>query len=194
MSSASSSGDTSMGRAVSIKRRPRATTRQAQADAPSQDEVQPIIAAFLRALADCVEQDPAFGRALLAIYAQSCSTGPGADDVSAPRKARTRRAASRPQGTQVPSAATAQSAATSAPSPTPDPPTDPFALLRAHGEAALRARLGELEPASLRSMIRAYRLDPARISARWSARERLVDLIVEQVRARTSLGRAFERV
>jgi hypothetical protein len=150
-----------------------------------------VIAAFLRALADRVEQDPAFGRALLAVYAQSCMSVPrNAADMPAAGTAHRRPEAAEPQDA---SSAVTQIAPSAAPGP-PGPPLDPFALLRAHGDAALRARLSELDLASLRRVVRAHRLDPARISARWSARERLVDLIVEQVCARASLGRSFEHV
>jgi len=185
MSSANPGGG---GAATPAHRQPRSNTRRTQANASSPDEARPVIAAFLRALADRVEQDPAFGRALLAVYAQSCLSVPrNAADMSAAGKAHRRPEAS---GTQDASSAVTQIA----PSAAPGPPLDPFALLRAHGDVALRARLGELDLASLRSVVRAHRLDPARISARWSARERLVDLIVEQVCARASLGRAFEHV
>jgi hypothetical protein len=71
---------------------------------------------------------------------------------------------------------------------------DPFATLRGSGEDGLRAALGAVEVAALRRIVRTHRLDPARVSARWTARERLVDLIVTQVRARASHGQAFARV
>lgn len=189
MSSANPGGG---GAVTPAHRQPRSNTRRTQASASSPDEARPVIAAFLRALADRVEQDPAFGRALLAVYAQSCMSVPrNTADMPAAGKAHRRPEASEPQDA---SSAVTQIAPSAAPSPPPGPPLDPFALLRAHGDVALRARLSELDLASLRSVVRAHRLDPARISARWSAHERLVDLIVEQVRARTSLGRAFEHV
>lgn len=71
---------------------------------------------------------------------------------------------------------------------------DPFAVMRAGGEEALRQALEPYESADLQRIIRTHRLDPARISARWSARDRLASLIVDQVRARANHGRAFERV
>jgi hypothetical protein len=67
-------------------------------------------------------------------------------------------------------------------------------LLRVHGEQALRATLDGLDLASLQRIVRAHHLDPHRVSARWSARERVIGLIVEQVRARAQHGKAFERV
>ena len=74
------------------------------------------------------------------------------------------------------------------------PPLDPFAVLRQSGEQGLREALVALDLASLKAIARAYRLDPARISARWTAPERIIELIVEQAQARLNHGRAFERV
>lgn len=137
------------------------------------------LSAFLRALARRVEQDPAFARTLLAVYAESSASPPVVlpqpQSAATGTRERTRRAA----------------VVEAAP---PAPALDPFALLREHGEAGLRERLSHLELPALRAILRAHRLDPARIAARWTARERIADLIVEQVRARSSLGRAFERV
>jgi len=74
------------------------------------------------------------------------------------------------------------------------PPLDPFAVLRQSGEQGLQGALTSLDLMSLRAIVRAYRLDPARIAARWTAPERIIELIVEQTRARLNHGRAFERV
>ncbi len=74
------------------------------------------------------------------------------------------------------------------------PIPDPFVLLRERGEIGLRAALEELELATLRQLVRAHHLDPARISARWTARDRVVTLIVTQVQARANHGKAFARV
>ena len=67
-------------------------------------------------------------------------------------------------------------------------------MLRKDGEDGLRAQLAQLDVAALRQIVRAHRLDPARISARWTATDRVIALIVEQVRARANHGRAFERL
>jgi hypothetical protein len=74
------------------------------------------------------------------------------------------------------------------------PSLDPFAVLRQSGEQGLQQALMSLDVGSLRAIVRAYRLDPARISARWAAPERIIDLIMEQALARLNHGRAFERV
>ncbi len=133
------------------------------AGAESAPERRAALVAFLRALAIRVEQDPAFARTLLAVYAESSQAQP----APPPRSPAT---------------------------PTTVPPLDPFALLREQDEVALHSRLVELDLAALRTILRTHRLDPARIASRWTSRERIADLIVEQVRARTRQGRAFERV
>jgi len=69
-----------------------------------------------------------------------------------------------------------------------------FEFQRQAGEQGLQEALASLDLASLKAIVRAYRLDPARISARWTAPERIIDLITEQARARLNHGRAFERV
>lgn len=74
------------------------------------------------------------------------------------------------------------------------PALDPFVVYREHGEGALGEALSKLDVTALRTIVRAHRLDPARISARWTTPDRLVALIVQQVRARANIGRAFAQV
>ena len=77
---------------------------------------------------------------------------------------------------------------------TPPIPLDPFRMLRDQGEKGLQDALEPLDLAELRALVRRHRLDPARISARWSQRERVIQLIVTQVRAYASYGTAFSHV
>jgi hypothetical protein len=133
------------------------------------------VARFLRGLAQRAEQDPAFGRQIAALLVEA---GVLPDGQPAAPGARTRGTTRRL--TAAPPADAAE--------------LDPYALLREHGEEALRARLGALPAAALHTVIRAHRLDPARISARWASQARLVELIVAQVRARADHGKAFSRV
>jgi hypothetical protein len=83
---------------------------------------------------------------------------------------------------------------TAAPSGDGVPALDPFVLYREHGETALRAGLETLDLAALRAIVRTHRLDPARISARWTLADRLIGLIIQQVQAHAISGRAFARV
>jgi hypothetical protein len=121
-----------------------------------------------------LERDPALGARLTSIARESGLLGP--QPCAQHNIARTH--------TTPPARAEA---------PAGEPP-DPFALLRERGEDGLRAVLNELDVAGLRAIVRMHRLDPARISVRWTARDRLVALITEQVRARARHGRAFERI
>jgi hypothetical protein len=147
-------------------------TRRKQGDTEAHEAR--AIAAFLRGLAERVEQDATFAAEIATLLRES---GLALDTTSA-----TTRPA--PRSSQ------------SAPKPAEERPEvpNPFAVLREQGEDGLRATLAPLELPALRQIVRTHRLDPARISARWTARDRVIALIVDQVRARANLGRAFERV
>jgi hypothetical protein len=151
---------------------------------------------FLRALAARIEDDPAFGHALLALLHESGLLSPSPSTQNRVFAADIAKQARRKEDgvdegrtLSSPSPSVASAAKSAAPAP-----LDPFAELRGHGEAELRAALANLDLAALRQIVRVFRLDPARISARWKTSERVIDLIVEQVRARADLGRAFERI
>jgi hypothetical protein len=141
------------------------------------------VAAFLRELAARAEADRAFGAYLLeALQASGLATllaeGARACEAAPSPPAQTAKGAGRSR----PAASVAASS------------IDPFAVLREGGESGLRAALAGLDLASLRQLVRTHRLDPNRVSARWSAHERVVALIVDQVRARANHGKAFARV
>ena len=159
---------------------------------PSEDEESTLaadlpdltaVSAFLRALAARVEHDPQVGRQIAQLLVESGLLAAGGHTAAvrghSPTSSRGNTRAQAPggpaDGTNVLGA-------------------DPFVVLREQGEPALRAHLTTLDPPSLRQIVRRHHLDPARISARWNHRDRLVGLIVEQVRARADHGKAFERV
>jgi hypothetical protein len=142
------------------------------------------VAAFFRALAERVERDPDFGRTVAALLTES-GLGPGAVQRRAGRRAT-------PSASRHVSASDARQPA-GADSKDAQLP-DPFALLRDTGEHGLRERLAQLDLPGLRQVVRLNRLDPARISARWTNRERLVDLVVSQVRARADHGKSFAHI
>ena len=145
------------------------------------------LAAFLRELAERAERDPALATRLREALGASglldandhprhaATTGKERTPASLATRRVTRRA-SRGAGTDAAS------------------PPDPFVLLRERGEAGLRTTLEGLDLAALRTIVRSHRLDPARISARWTVRERVIELIVTQVCGRANLGKAFARV
>lgn len=146
------------------------------------------LATFLRKLAERAERDSALAARLREALRASglldgadhsrCAEGP-------PTVTRASRAGDTRRHTHRSDALTAAAG---------DPPPDPFVLLRERGEDGLRAALDGLELAALRTIVRTHRLDPARISARWTARERVIALIVTQVRGRADMGKAFARV
>lgn len=138
------------------------------------------VAAFLRELAQQAESDSAFARHLRTALTKSGLLDAGADT-------------SRPLASAKPRARTSSRTEARTPASAETPP-DPFGIYRGQGEDALRATLDALDLATLRAIVRTHRLDPARISARWSARDRVINLIIEQVRARYNHGRAFERI
>ncbi|MEO7003742.1 MAG: hypothetical protein ABI068_18070 [Ktedonobacterales bacterium] len=167
---------------------------------PATQEAQ-ALGAFLRGIADRAESDPTFAATLTHVAQESGVTRlvGGApvrrqanqqEAPSATAKAKGRAAkAHQPQAT----AAQPTSTSPSTPLSTTEPP-DPFRLMRDQGEEALRAALTALDLTALRQIVRSHRLDPARISARWTTPERIIALIVDQVRARLNHGRSFERV
>lgn len=135
------------------------------------------VVSFLRALAERAERDQQFAATLADCLAESGLLDKRVDGApGAQRPARSRRA---------PGAGGGDGRAA---------PLDPFAYWRTQGEVATQAALDALDLVQLRAIVRAHRLDPARVSARWAARDRVVALIMEQVKARLNHGRAFERV
>ncbi|HEX4627479.1 MAG TPA: hypothetical protein VH137_01720 [Gemmatimonadales bacterium] len=143
------------------------------------DEAQRV-ASFLRSLATQAEGDPALAGKLQAALEESGL-------VPAAKTGKTPRAAKRPAAAVVPQGSTASE-------PRADAPLDPFGVYRDRGEEALRAALADQDIAALRGLIRAHRLDPARISARWTTPDRLIALILQQVQARANIGKAFAHI
>jgi hypothetical protein len=162
------------------ERKRRAPAARAESQAPDgAASVSPdiaAVAAFLRVLADQVERDAPFGKRVRALAEDSGLFAPSRPVTSGGRAAKAPPDKPRTESADV--------VAT----------LDLFSVLRVDGEARLRARLGEMDVPALHRLIRGYRLDPARISARWSDRDRLISLILDQVRARSDHGKAFARV
>jgi hypothetical protein len=138
------------------------------------------VAAFLRGLAARVEADAAFGRQVATAL---CASGLLAENAAQPSPQPGGGRERRPTGAASDAAGT-----TAAELP------DPFAIWRARGDDGLRGALDELSLADLRRIVRTHRFDPARISARWAVRERLVELVISQVRARMDHGKAFSHI
>lgn len=139
------------------------------------------LAAFLRDLADRAERDPA----LAAHLREALGMSGLLDAAGHPRHS------AESDGKRAPASGRRATRTTRADA---DGVPDPFVVLREHGEVGLRTALEELDLAALRAIVRSHRLDPARISARWTARERVIGLIVTQVCGRANLGKAFSHV
>lgn len=137
------------------------------------------LAAFLRALATRIERDPALAGAVKGALEESGLLAT-ARQIETPAASGTKGATRRTAPAGV--------------APAELPAIDPFVVYRERGARALRETLGTLDVPALRALVRAHRLDPARISARWTSPDRLVALIVQQVQARANIGRAFAQV
>jgi len=127
------------------------------------------VAAFLRQLAQRAEDDPDFAASLGELMRASglLPAGTPPTDAAAPT-----------HGGHAPAIQ----------------PLDPYVVLRVDGADGLRAALASLELADLRAIVRRHRFDPARLSARWTAKDRLIALIVDQTQARADHGKAFARL
>ena len=152
---------------------------QPQPESPSLDAA--AVSAFLRSLADRVQADPTFAAQVHAALCESGLLPTATADADTPVSVK-------------PPRRSAHAGTAPATRPVATLALDPFAVLRDRGEPGLQASLESLDLVSLRQLVRAHRLDPARISARWTARDRITALIVEQVRARANHGKAFSRV
>lgn len=135
------------------------------------------VSAFLRSLADRAQTNPALAAQIHAALLESGLLSPADAPADAPVSVSPLRQRSR---AAAPAAREAVPLA-----------LEPFAVLRERGEPGLQASLELLDLPSLRQIVRVHRLDPARISARWTARDRVIALIVDQVRARANHGKAF---
>ena len=67
---------------------------------------------------------------------------------------------------------------------------DPFVVYE-EGEAALRAKLGELDVEGLKDIVAEYGMDQAKLVAKWKLPERIVNHIVSTVQMRSKKGDAF---
>ncbi|HEX9035539.1 MAG TPA: hypothetical protein VF808_00955 [Ktedonobacterales bacterium] len=138
-----------------------------------------IVGRFLRSLAARAERDPHLASVIAAslreagLLAGPLELASGARP-SAPRRGRATSKAALGEATRA--------------------ALDPFEIWRSEGEEGLRRALAEATLSELRAVVKAHRLDPARVSSRWTVSERVATLIFDQVKARMRHGRAFERI
>jgi hypothetical protein len=68
---------------------------------------------------------------------------------------------------------------------------DPFAIYVASGESGLRDRLRRLDLEQMRDIVAEHGMDHDRLAMKWKDPDRVIDRIVDKVRARASKGSAF---
>jgi len=69
---------------------------------------------------------------------------------------------------------------------------DVFGVFSQGGEKALRDSLNSLELNALRRIVRHHSFDPSKLAEKWKNKERLVNLIIDRVSARSDKGKAFK--
>lgn len=69
-------------------------------------------------------------------------------------------------------------------------PLDPFRLYQ-DGEAALRARLDQLDVEQLKDVVAEHGMDGAKLAMKWKSADRLIELIVSSVASRSRKGDVF---
>jgi len=68
-----------------------------------------------------------------------------------------------------------------------------FQIFSEGGEQALRDRLNPLNLRTLRGILRKHSLDPSKLAEKWKNKNRLVELIIERVAARSERGKVFKQ-
>lgn len=68
---------------------------------------------------------------------------------------------------------------------------DPFEVYANGGETPLREALGKLDVEQLKDVVAEHGMDQAKLALKWKTPERLIDLIVTSVSARSRKGDAF---
>lgn len=68
---------------------------------------------------------------------------------------------------------------------------DPFQIYFDQGRLGLQRALEPLDAPVLKAILTQFALDPSRSYARWRKPERLIELIVERIKAMSNKGQAF---
>lgn len=70
-------------------------------------------------------------------------------------------------------------------------PIDPYEVYATDGEAGLRSALGRLDLEQLRDIVAEHGMDNDRLAMKWKDANRVIDRIVDRVKARAAKGSAF---
>jgi len=75
-----------------------------------------------------------------------------------------------------------------------EPPIDldVFRIFSDEGSEVLREKLEPLDLRTLVRIIRQHRFDPSKLAEKWKDKERLINLILERVAARSDKGKVFK--
>lgn len=75
-----------------------------------------------------------------------------------------------------------------------EPPIDldVFRIFSDEGSEVLRKKLEPLDLRTLVRIIRQHRFDPSKLAEKWKDKERLINLILEKVAARSDKGKVFK--
>lgn len=68
---------------------------------------------------------------------------------------------------------------------------DIFSIYSVNGEKALRNELEKLSMSQLKTIIRQNGFDPTKLSDKWRNKKRLIELIVDRVKSRSTKGQVF---
>ena len=68
---------------------------------------------------------------------------------------------------------------------------DPFAVFGERGDSGLRTSLASLSVEQLKDIVAQHGMDRTKLAMKWKTPDRLIDLIVETVEARSKKGDAF---
>jgi hypothetical protein len=69
---------------------------------------------------------------------------------------------------------------------------DIFEVYAKEGEGALHQKLDQLELATLKRIVATHGFDPSKLAEKWRNKERLVNLILDRVSARSDKGKVFK--
>jgi hypothetical protein len=68
---------------------------------------------------------------------------------------------------------------------------DPFAVFAERGDSGLRTALASLSVEQLKDIVAQHGMDRTKLAMKWKTPDRLIDLVVETVEARSKKGDAF---
>ncbi|CFX12728.1 Uncharacterized [Syntrophomonas zehnderi OL-4] len=130
----------------------------------SENDLGQQMAQFFRVLATEIENNPALARKLAVPFQDVAE----ASRKAAPAKRKAKDEAHVPEG------------------------FDPFQIYYDLGKLGLQQALEPLDAATLKAILSKFALDPSRSYTRWRKPERLMDFIIERVKAMSNKGQAFK--